>query len=285
MIGFTFFDPAFVGSLTTSAGPVLWTPAQVPSSTLWIWQDYSDLASLTLVSGAISQVNDKSGNGNHYIQNTAANRPLSQTNIQNGKAAAYFGNAGSVRHWLERLSITYSGNQLTFFSVHRNNAVPSAPPYPPNSFGRLFSFAGSSGDDFNTAAGIAFGYNGAPVATMAPYLYRGGATIAQTAPNNDVWCLVDAQRNGIAGRIALNGGTYVTGTTSSANQAITRGRVGNNFAAVDCGILGWIGEQLILVGPVTDSLCQQVQGYLAWGWGLQGLLPAGHPYKSAPPYI
>ena len=283
MIGFTFFDPAFVGSLTTSAGPVLWTPAQIPSSTLWVWQDYSDLSSLTLVSGAISQVNDKSGNGNHYIQNTAANRPLSQANIQNGKAAAYFGNTGSVRHWLERLSITYSGNQLTFFSVFRNDAIIGGSPFPPNSYGRMFSFAGATGDDYNSNAAIAFGHNG--LANPAPYLHRNNATIAQTAPNDDVWSVVDAQRNGTAGRIALNGGTYVTGTTASANQAITRGRVGNNFAAADCGILGWIGEQLILIGPVTDPLCQQVQGYLAWGWGLQGLLPAAHPFKSAPPYV
>ena len=285
MMGPTFFNPAFVADLSVSGAPVLWTPAQIPSTTLWIWQDFSDAASLALVSGAISQVNDKSGNGNHYIQSNAANRPLFQSNIQNGKSAAYFGNTGSVRHFLERLSITYSGNQLTLFSAHRNNAIPSGPPYPANSFGRLYSFAGSSGDDFNTTAGMAFGYNGAPLATMAPYLYRASALIAQTSPNNDTWCVVDAQRNGTAGRIALNGGTYVTGTTSSANQAITRGRIGNNFAAADCGILGWIGEQLILIGPVTDSLCQQVQGYLAWGWGLQGLLPAGHLYKSAPPYV
>jgi hypothetical protein len=286
MISHTFFDPAFVANLTTSGAPVLWTPAQIASTTLWVWQDYSDLASLTLVSGAISQVNDKSGNGNHYIQSTAANRPLSQSNIQNSKSAAYFGNTGSVRHFLERLSISYSGNQMTFFSVFRNSALPGGAPYPANSFGRMFSFAGSSGDDFNSTAGIALGHNGAsPASQIAPYLYRNSATIAQTSPNNDIWCVIDAQRNGTAGRISLNGGTYVTGTTSSANQAITRGRVGNNFAAADCGILGWIGEQLILIGPVTDALCQQVRGYLAWGWGLQGLLPAGDPYKSAPPYV
>ena len=28
---------------------------------------------------------------------------------------------------------------------------------------------------------------------------------------------------------------------------------------------------------------QRMEGYLAWKWGLQANLPAGHPHKSAAP--
>ena len=30
---------------------------------------------------------------------------------------------------------------------------------------------------------------------------------------------------------------------------------------------------------------QLMEGYLAWKWGVQGSLPANHPYKSAAPTI
>jgi hypothetical protein len=28
---------------------------------------------------------------------------------------------------------------------------------------------------------------------------------------------------------------------------------------------------------------QRLEGYLSWKWGLQGNLPADHPWKAAPP--
>jgi hypothetical protein len=34
---------------------------------------------------------------------------------------------------------------------------------------------------------------------------------------------------------------------------------------------------------LTTSQRQQVEGYLAWKWGLQGNLPANHPFKRFPP--
>jgi len=36
---------------------------------------------------------------------------------------------------------------------------------------------------------------------------------------------------------------------------------------------------------LTATQRQQIEGYLAWKWGLQGSLPAGFPYKSAAPTV
>ena len=44
-----------------------------------------------------------------------------------------------------------------------------------------------------------------------------------------------------------------------------------------------ICEILLYVGEITTSQRQQLEGYLAWKWGLQANLPSGHTYYSAPP--
>lgn len=47
-----------------------------------------------------------------------------------------------------------------------------------------------------------------------------------------------------------------------------------------------IGEMICFArtsGSYVTADLQTVEAYLAWRWGLQGNLPSGHPYKSAPP--
>ena len=44
-----------------------------------------------------------------------------------------------------------------------------------------------------------------------------------------------------------------------------------------------MGEILLYNQLMSDFQRQQVEGYLAWKWGLQALLPASHPFFSAPP--
>ena len=42
-------------------------------------------------------------------------------------------------------------------------------------------------------------------------------------------------------------------------------------------------KEIIFLTHNLESERQKIEGYLAHKWGLQGLLPAGHPYKAAPP--
>jgi hypothetical protein len=46
---------------------------------------------------------------------------------------------------------------------------------------------------------------------------------------------------------------------------------------------GNICELLIFGTAFTTNQRQQIEGYLAWKWGLQANLPANHPYFFAPP--
>jgi hypothetical protein len=44
-----------------------------------------------------------------------------------------------------------------------------------------------------------------------------------------------------------------------------------------------IGELIVYNTSLTTIQRQQIEGYLAWRWGLQANLPADNPYKNAPP--
>ena len=102
--------------------------------------------------------------------------------------------------------------------------------------------------------------------------------IGSFAPyNGDTTFLYTSYNDGSTMGSAMNGATtYTTNTVYpfAANSVI---------------------NQFLLYGPTTVSELvmyntvlsiperQKVEGYLAWKWGLQANLPAGHPYKTAAP--
>jgi hypothetical protein len=61
-----------------------------------------------------------------------------------------------------------------------------------------------------------------------------------------------------------------SGTTTFALSSSFSGRY----------FIGNIQEVLVYTGPITTLQRQQVEGYLAWKWGLQANLPSNHPYKN-----
>ena len=67
-------------------GP-LWTPSFI---TMALWLDAADSDTITEVSGAVSQWDDKSGNNRHATQGTPANRPVVQANAVNNLSAISF---------------------------------------------------------------------------------------------------------------------------------------------------------------------------------------------------
>ena len=44
-----------------------------------------------------------------------------------------------------------------------------------------------------------------------------------------------------------------------------------------------MAEILVFNASLTVFQREQVEGYLAWKWGLQTSLPASHPFRNAPP--
>jgi hypothetical protein len=55
-------------------------------------------------------------------------------------------------------------------------------------------------------------------------------------------------------------------------------------AAIGRFFVGRMYEVILYSSPLTDSQRQQLEGYLAWKWGLQSSLPSStHPYRTFKP--
>jgi hypothetical protein len=83
-----------------------------------------------------------------------------------------------------------------------------------------------------------------------------------------------------------NAGIWVTGnsqtiTTNNLTPTFFPTGTRNQYIAADQGSDFY--EIIVYDGIMTSLQRQQIEGYLAWKWGIQANLPAGHPYKTAAP--
>ena len=261
----------------------LWSPALLRPA---IWLDASDISTISIVGTGVSEWRDKSGNNKNYAQSNSSLRPTYEYTVPDANArfpgvpqlGVRFKNNISTQ-WMDNTSFAYTGNQMQMFSVHRNSSTEGAARYS-----RVFSFSlNSSASDNANTDGLIVSYG---ITTNSVSVFRAGASIANSSANvNNLWIIANGRRSAGTGRIATNGGAYVTGTTSTANQNIGYSRIGNDNAAGDSGMNGWICENLLYTTELSDAQCQIVEGYLAWKWGIVALLPATHPYRNRPPLI
>jgi hypothetical protein len=83
-----------------------------------------------------------------------------------------------------------------------------------------------------------------------------------------------------------NGSSLGT-TSSSGNFAYTLYSIGSqtySYASVfyNYNWTGFVGELIAYNNALSDAQRQQVEGYLAWKWGLQASRPTTHPYYKVP---
>jgi hypothetical protein len=82
-----------------------------------------------------------------------------------------------------------------------------------------------------------------------------------------------------------NGSLFVNQTDPNwtTNFSITTYCIGTAINPSNAWYKGRIGEIILYSTALTNPQRQQVEGYLAWKWGLQAKLPGTHAYKSFPP--
>jgi hypothetical protein len=88
----------------------------------------------------------------------------------------------------------------------------------------------------------------------------------------------EIRRNGI--QIATDSGPYIP--HSLRGDFTINGR---NSGDGHAGMTGDIGEFIFMSANPSETDRVLIEGYLAWKWGLEGSLDAGHLYKSAAPTI
>jgi hypothetical protein len=70
-------------------------------------------------------------------------------------------------------------------------------------------------------------------------------------------------------------------SASNASFALQIGALGNNVLP----LVGYIAEIVVLASVASTQVRQQIEGHLAWKWGLRDALTAGHPFANRPPLI
>jgi hypothetical protein len=233
-----------------------------------LWLDASDKATITpSAGGTISAWLDKSGNNkNPTFEGTTTYNAVSNTVFTTG--SSYFFSAVDTRK-------TTVAN-MTLFLVHRqtNNTNPTNQGLWGNDIGggwnrfQLLNFVATPAQTYAISAGGAGIYYNVPnLNSLNRLLYTCQYSLSAT--------------NGSF--VNINGTNSVTFTEIPAQtQTETQNTY---FGTIDTGINGAVEfyEILLYTTSVSVGQRQQLEGYLAWKWGLQKSLPSSHPFFNFPP--
>jgi autotransporter-associated beta strand protein len=252
-----------------------WTPGKLSSAQLWF--DPADLGSVTTSGGLVSQLNNKAsgsltGGATVASQGSSGNRPTYNTsgaNTLNGLPSMTFDGVSDVL--TTNGSFTTGGwSQMTTVSVNSGT-----------SFIYNYGYGGTPGGSMMLYTGTSVGFAGRPTGSGNSYLTAsspavslsnptlGGISFLGTVTNNMV-----AYANGVAGTpasaVAGNLFQFAPGFQIGGATTINAWRAGN------------YGE-VVVTNTASTTERQLLEGYMAWKWGTQSLLANDHPYKNAAP--
>jgi len=227
---------------------------------LQLWLDASDPTgngSFLTNGGSVSTWTDKSGLGNNMslVSGTVT------YNATSGVPSVSFA-SGGILQTSNYISLTTS---TVVFVVAQATSVPGG-------LGYLLAFSdintGYAGDFsirfYNTGTGL---YNGNFGDVGYPVGYYINGTLNQYSYGNTT---------------TIPSGYNIIEAVSTSQSGSTRVSLSSSF-----GNRYFVGniQEVIIFSSLTTSQRQQIEGYLAWKWGLQGSLSSSQPYYSSGGYI
>ena len=248
-------NAAGTGAWSTSATAMpstLWTPAGLPGLALWL--DAADATTLPAGGGSVSRWSDKSGNGRHAVQTSAAIQPTATTD-SDGRAVVRF----DLGDGLIVPTLSPLGSTASFTSVTRSSTA--------NSYLLLSRLVG--GGAWGWASGSTSGNNiwwgsGTPALTVDGTAFVGNSTALATTLG---------QATHTVSSVGVDFATW-TGDVSIGR-----------FVSSTWHYQGDVQELVFTSTVLSIADRQRLEGYLAHKWGTAALLPADHPYKVAPPRV
>ena len=109
------------------------------------------------------------------------------------------------------------------------------------------------------------------------------ASLPNYIPGSEPYRLWDCIFRSPGRNIVLNGSIVATDTNAQPIISWVGGCIGAYAPPTGNWYNGSIAEILFYNKALPIGNQQQIEGYLAWKWGIQGNLPASHPFKNAPP--
>ena len=257
----------------TAQTAAAWSPAALAPSVVRVWVDASSSASVTLNGTKVSAWNDRSPYAAHLTQPTAGAQPTyvtAEAGLPNGRPVVRFDGSTTV------LDGTWTSppNAATIAFVAKDTGTTT-------NVGGVFS-SGCAGWGVYSEYGSDYVTDG-----------NGGwqPNSANTTSSIAAWRTISATYTQ----------TSTTGTSIWTNGALEEGWVGGGVGVSPgpetqlggrtCGgfstrlYKGDIAEVVVTDGTLSTSDRQALEGYLAWKWGTQAGLPAGHPHRTAAPVV
>ena len=237
-----------------------------------LWLDAADPATLTLSGTTVIQWRDKVIN----LQLSVGSGTNTLTQNAFGNMQAILFNGGYLVSPSNVFTATENVNNITQFIIMKQTVNT---PYG--------LVAGIGFYTQNTKNSLYINQNQSQIVVRRGYTTNNtrydGPLYANTINQGYIYsALTDYQASTY--QLIINGSTNAatafagTGTTTSDTSLIYVGSTSFNEP-----FYGYVAEYIIYNSVITILQREQVEGYLAWKWGLQANLPANHPYKTAAP--
>lgn len=275
---------------TTLKNTAPFDPRSISGCALWL--DAADSRTITLSGSSVTQWRDKSGSGNHMNQYSAATAP--STSNLNGLPTVYFftSDPNSVQgtppftnvQVLQGTNFQTTTNSTMFLVVYPLYVATSTKflvnlkSRAANAWNNLYDINMGTGDGTN-AGGF-----GSFIRTDTSYV---GADASYYTINQIN--LTSSEIVGTSVAFYKDASVYKSGTVSLAMpasdnfQTFTLGAYLNTDVYDTTSKMGsraHFCEVIVYNGSLTTSQRQQVEGYLAWKWGLTSQLAITHPFKN-----
>jgi len=258
----------YAGPLVGVDAPALFTPADL---NLELWIDPRLESTITEAGGAVSQIDDLSGNARNFVQATGADQPTTGTQTINGLNVLDCINNEHLEHLTYPVPV--SGN-LAMFVVHSVDVIDNAfDSILSMSNTNDFQYEANNASQFDGELNVSAGIGGNQVLSGGPY---GGVHIHNV---NFDW--TNSVRNVyVDGVLRTTNGNYLTNKLDASMIC----KINGNRSATPNSTDGKICE-VVFVQSVTQDQREKLEGYFAWKWNQTAKLSTAHPYKSAPPRI
>jgi len=257
------------------------------------WIDASDTSSYTTSGSTLTAVTDKAGTYTMSIGNTptVVTNGLNSLNVfdfdgsgEYLQSTSYSAQTdGSGNHWAVGVFLAdfVDADKDSFWSYETNTSISTK---------RDYAISSGSGGSNTWPGELDLDTNNVTNRISSTIGNLQDWTLQSVSIDN--WVIVSCWFNKTGNQIGnrVNGNNAYTPVNDYDNSIQTNqelrlmrnraseeldGRLAEFFAVAD--IPGTGGTDL------TDL--QKGEGYLAWKWGLVGLLPSGHPYKNNPPTV
>lgn len=258
------------------AAVALATPATIFGSALVAWWDATTPSTLTLNGSGVASWADRVS-GRTATQSTASAQLAYSSTGLNGKPAVL----GSGAQNLSISSVTgFPGGTApdTTFSCY---GVSKA-----SSNAALISWGGHPSTTNQNYDERIHGYGNSGSLPWATVLIDGDVYGNTATVGRPTFCISTDSGTSKATLSLYQDGVTTPNTKALSNPTITTLNYGNLFnvenpyCTMPSAALGCVG---VVSAVATTSQRQRLEGYMAWTFGLQGNLPAGHPYASRAP--